>query len=140
MVKLSERIVRDADRLELLVSNLFAVERLQAVQVTAQRFRYPTEAEYNPVEHFAGAFGIFHREGAAPVRIEARFAAKPWLHRYLQERTWHPSQVFTQDPEGHLVLTMTVSGFEEVVPWLRSFGDDAEPIGPPELVEILAKN
>ena len=119
---------------------LFAVERIRSIEVTRQRFRYPTEAEYHPAEHFAGAFGIFHRDDVPPARVEVRFAAKPWLHRYLQERTWHPSQVFTEAPDGHLVMTMTVSGFEEVLPWLRSFGEDAEALAPPELVQRLAKN
>ena len=116
---------------------LFALERLEHVELTPSRFRYPSEARYHPEEYFSGSFGIFQSEGQEAQDIELRFAAKPWLHRYIKERTWHPSQVVSTDPQGHLLLQMSVEGFEELLPWIRSFGTDVEVLGPKELIELL---
>jgi len=116
---------------------MFAIDRLEAVRATKERFRYPDPADYSPEDHFSGAFGIFHSEGGADIRVEARFAAKPWLARYLKERTWHPSQVFTKDKAGRLFLTMDIGNLEEVAPWLRSFGGDVEVLAPSDLKALM---
>lgn len=47
MVKLSERIVRDADRLELLVSNLFATDRLEEGKVELSPATQPVDQLVN---------------------------------------------------------------------------------------------
>ena len=116
---------------------LFAIDRLEEVRATKRRFRYPDAGSYSPSDYFAGAFGIFHAEDGSDVRVEARFAAKPWLARYLRERTWHPSQVFTEDKQGRVILTMDLNSLEEVAPWLRSFGRDVEVLAPAALVGLV---
>jgi hypothetical protein len=66
-----------------------------------------------------------------------RFAARPWLHRYLRERTWHPSQRFKPIDDGELRMRMTVTSTIEVIPWVRSFGNDVSVEGPPAVVEAV---
>ena len=119
---------------------LFGIERIESVQTLPDRFRYPSPAEYDPAELFQGSFGIWQQPGARTQRVELRFAAEPWLHRYLKERTWHPSQVFTEDPQGRLHMTMDISSLVEVAPWVRSFGGDVDVLAPGELVEELKTN
>ena len=109
---------------------LFAVERILEVEPTDQRFRYPSARDYDPETLFEGSFGIWQEPGGEPVVVELLFADQPWLHRYVTERTWHPTQVFEVQPDGRLRLTFTVTSTVEVAPWVRSFGDDVEVVAP----------
>lgn len=113
---------------------LFAVDRIQAVERATGRFRYPPPQVYDPAELFEGSFGIWQDPRGERVAVELRFAPRPWLHRYLRERTWHPSQEFTEDEDGWLRMTMTVAGTVEVVPWVRSFGGDVQVVRPDGLL------
>lgn len=113
---------------------LFAVDRIASAEPDGERFRYPPPQIYDPADLFEGSFGIWQDPEGAIVEVILRFAPRPWLHRYLRERTWHPSQCFTEDPDGWLRMTMSVRGTVEVVPWVRSFGDDVEVVAPPDLL------
>jgi predicted DNA-binding transcriptional regulator YafY len=109
---------------------LFALDRIESVEATGERFRYPSARDYDPEELFEGSFGIWQERGGTPTRVELHFAARPYLHRYLRERTWHPSQVFEELPDGRLGMTFTVTSMVEVTPWVRSFGGDVEVVEP----------
>ena len=115
---------------------LYAVDRIAAVEPAADRFRYPPPQVYDPAELFSGSFGIYQDPNSAPVDVVLRFAPRPWLHRYLRERTWHPSQTFTEEADGWLRLEMTVHGTVEVVPWVRSFGPDVAVVAPEGLLDV----
>ena len=112
---------------------VFAIERMTKLEITADRFRYPGPRKYDPEEMFKGSIGIFQDQAGTEEEVTLRFAAKPWLHRYLTERTWHPSQSFKEEAGGSVVMTMTLTSTVELVPWIRSFGDDVEVVGPASL-------
>lgn len=113
---------------------LFVVDRIQHIEPAEQRFRYPPPQVYDPAELFDGSFGVWQEPSGERTHIELRFAPQRWLHRYLQERTWHPSQTFAIDADGWLRMTMQVTGTVEVVPWIRSFGPDVEVLEPSGLL------
>ncbi len=114
---------------------LFAVDRIVDVEAADSRFRYPPPQVYDPADLFDGSFGIWQEPSGERVDVVLRFAPRPWLHRYLRERTWHPSQEFTEDADGWLRMTMQVTGTVEVVPWVRSFGPDVEVVAPEGLLD-----
>ncbi|MEE2788009.1 MAG: WYL domain-containing protein [Myxococcota bacterium] len=109
---------------------LFAIDRMIDVELTNVRFRYPERADYDPSNLFEGRFGIFEESGSEPTDVALIFSDIPWLHRYLTERTWHPTQVFEQLSDGRLQLTFTVGSMVEVWPWIRSFGGDVAVVKP----------
>ena len=109
---------------------LFAVDRMGEVRDQGDRFRYPSARDYDPQKLFEGSFGIWQEPGAAPTEVELRFASDLWLHRYLRERTWHPSQRWRELEDGRLEMTFTVTSMVEVWPWIRSFGHDVEVVRP----------
>jgi predicted DNA-binding transcriptional regulator YafY len=111
---------------------LFAVDRMRGVRSRRDRFEYPDATVYHPEVLFEGSFGIWQDPDGRPTEVELIFAAKPYLQRYLRERTWHPSQQFEDQDDGRLRLAFTVTSMVEVWPWLRSFGDDVEVISPTE--------
>ena len=109
---------------------LFAMERINNPVMLDERFRYPSARDYDPETLFEGRFGIFAETGSEPTDVELVFAERKWLHRYLKERTWHPSQTFEDLPDGRLKMSFTVTSMVEVTPWLRQFGDDVKVIEP----------
>ena len=109
---------------------LFGVERIVEVTPTGERFRYPSARTYDPEALFEGSFGIWQQPGGRPVIVELLFAAQPWLHRYVRERTWHPTQRFDEEPDGSLRMTFTVTSTVEVAAWVRSFGGDVAVVQP----------
>ena len=116
---------------------LFAIDRIESAERTADRFRYPRAQDYDPEDLFEGSFGIWQDPDGTATEVVLRFAARPWLHRYLRERTWHPSQRFEPIDDGELRMRMTVTSTIEVIPWVRSFGDDVSVEGPPAVVEAV---
>ena len=109
---------------------LFAVDRMDDVRDAGGRFRYPSARDYDPERLFEGAFGVFVEADSEPTAVKLRFAADTWLHRYLQERTWHPSQRFVELEDGRLEMSFEVTSMVEVWPWIRSFGQDVEVLRP----------
>ncbi len=51
---------------------------------------------------------------------------------------WHPTQEAHEEPDGSLVLSFRVLGFEEIGRWILQFGGRAEALEPPELRAWLA--
>jgi proteasome accessory factor B len=101
---------------------LFAIDRVSKLELTRKRFDYP--ADFSPEGLFEGAFGIF--QGTEEHAVELVFSDKPWLHRYLTERCWHPTQSFEKLDDGTLRMRFAVSSMVEVEPWIRSFGEDVQ--------------
>ena len=109
---------------------LFAVDRMRSARGRKERFEYPKKETYEPAALFEGSFGIWQDPDGRPTPVELVFAAKPYLARLLQERTWHPSQEFEPLDDGRLRMTFTVTSMVEVWPWVRSFGDDVTVVAP----------
>ena len=95
-----------------------------------QRFEYP-EA-YDPRQLVEGNFGLIGGEKTQDVRVF--FGEK--VARFVQRRTWHPTQKIKKVPGG-IELTMTVKGTVELTSWVLSFGEHAELIEPAELREAV---
>ena len=109
---------------------LFAIDRMDDIQLTDKRFQYPSARTYDPATLFEGRFGIYEERGADPTDVELIFHDVPWLQRYVTERSWHPTQVFEHLPDTRLKMTFTVSSMVEVWPWIRGFGDEVEVVSP----------
>ena len=107
----------------------FAVERILSASLQGNApFDYPSAADYDPERFFDGAFGLFRGDAASAesTSVRLRFAATPWLHQYVRERCWHPSQQFVLLEDGRLEMRFEVASMTEVWPWIRHFGCDVE--------------
>lgn len=93
---------------------LFLVDRVQAVEVTRERFEVP---EGFAIEDLTGsAFGLIDE---TPQTIRVHFA-EPIAH-LIRERTWHPSQVIEEHADGSLTLGFSAGGEKELLAWLYSY-------------------
>ena len=106
-----------------------AVERIAAAQAMDATFAYPRR--YSPERHTDGVFGIVDGpETEVAIRILGEQGAG-----LLQSRRLHPTQRFTQEPDGTMLLTMRVRGTEELKNWILGLGPYVEVVRPAALRE-----
>ena len=106
----------------------FAVDRITQVEKLKERFDYP--GDYSPESYTEGCFGLFRGREKKRILFELAFKDDKWLHTYLKERRWHPTQKFKSIRDGRLKMSFTVRSDVEVWPWVRSFGEDVEVLKP----------
>jgi predicted DNA-binding transcriptional regulator YafY len=102
----------------------FAVERIQSLSITEERFD-PVEL---PADAFENSLGV--NQGTAE-RIAILF--EPRIARYIRERVWHSSQQIDEASDGTLTLTLNVCNDFALRSWILGFGPLARVISPPEL-------
>ena len=106
----------------------FAVERIQSLSVTEERFQ-PVDL---PADAFANSLGV--NEGT-PERIEIVF--EPRIARYLKDRVWHSSQQTQEAADGTLTMTLNVCNDWALRSWILGFGPLARVVSPSELVRQI---
>jgi predicted DNA-binding transcriptional regulator YafY len=112
----------------------FALDGFREVEwLRGQRFDYP--ADFRPEQLTEGAFGLIR--GKEVTRVRVWFDDK--VARYVQRRSWHPTQRF-RPAAGGVELTMDVRGTTELVSWVLGFGDKARVLEPERLrAEVAAE-
>ena len=106
----------------------FAMERIQSLSVTEERFE-PIDL---PADAFAHSLGV---NQGPPERVEVVF--EPRIARYVKERVWHSSQQTEEAPDGTLTLTLNVCNDWALRSWILGFGPQARVLSPPELVRQI---
>jgi proteasome accessory factor B len=110
-----------------------AIERIRAVAKLPHRFDYP--AGYSPEKHTEGMFGII--EGPETT-VELLLRGKETT-AFLSSRRLHPTQRFTERPDGTTLLTMTVRGTTELGTWIISQAPWVEVLRPQALRDEVAE-
>ncbi|MFH1918303.1 MAG: WYL domain-containing protein [Planctomycetota bacterium] len=103
------------------------IDRVEDVGLEELRFQRPDDFDLR--NHVSGSFGIFQGEG--DVHVKVRFSAE--VARYVQEKSWHPSQELTPQKGGSLIAEFDLDGTEEIKRWILGFGRHAEVLEPAEL-------
>ena len=111
-----------------------AVERIGDAEKLAATFEYPKT--YSPQKHTEGIFGII--EGPE-TRVQL-LLRNPDTAAYLSSRRLHPTQDFTPRRDGTTLLTMTVRGTTELLPWILSLGPYVEVLKPRALREEVQQS
>jgi len=102
----------------------FSVDRMLAISMTEERFE-PREL---PEDAFAHSLGVHQ---GSPERIDIAF--EPRMARYVKERVWHSSQRIAEQPDGSVILTLTVSNDFALRSWILGFGPLARVLAPASL-------
>ena len=106
----------------------FAMERIQSLSVTEERFE-PIDLPTDAFEHSLGV------NQGPPERVEVVF--EPRIARYVKERVWHSSQRTEEAPDGTLTLTLNVCNDWALRSWILGFGPLARVLSPPDLVRQI---
>ena len=112
----------------------YKVERIRSATLTTDRYEIPET--FDPDRWLANSWGIWSSDSTPTVRVELRFAERV-AHR-VREAVWHRSQELVERPDGGVDLAVTVAGIVEIQPWILSWGDGVEVLGPPELRSAVA--
>jgi predicted DNA-binding transcriptional regulator YafY len=105
---------------------VFAVERIQAVEISKRRFETPADFDFEAFR--ATAFSMIWGE---PKEVKIWFSNTQ--APYIEERTWHPSQKLEKQDDGSVILTLSVADEGEVKRWLTGFGAEASVLHPDRL-------
>ncbi len=110
------------------------IDRMEDAEVTPVHFNRPQEFDLQT--HLADSFGVFQGNGSIHVRV--RFDRQ--VARYVQESSWHASQLLTEQKDGSVIAEFDLSDGEEIKRWIMSFGKRAKVLEPASLrQEILAE-
>ena len=109
----------------------FVLGRMRDAQMTAATFSVPPD--FDAKKFFDRSLGVMTGAGDYEVVIEL----DAWLTDILRGRRWHPSQVWTELPDGCAHLSMRLSCLEEIEQWVLSWGTRATVIRPAELRERI---
>jgi predicted DNA-binding transcriptional regulator YafY len=112
----------------------FKVERIQRVELTAERYEIP--ADFDPRERLADAWGIWYTE-AEPVEVVLRF--HPRVAHRVRETQWHRSERIDEQADGSLLWRAWVAEPQEMVHWIRGWGADVEVVEPEGLRRTLMR-
>lgn len=108
---------------------LFAVERIEALELLGERFEVPED--YQAETLTGSAFGLV--DDGAPLKVELEFSAE--VAHLIRERIWHPLQQLESLDNGGLRLSFTAAGDMEIMSWVNSFIPHVRVVGPRSLVE-----
>lgn len=110
----------------------FSIDRIQALQVTEERFIRPPEfdlRDYLTRNCFNGIHG-------APITVRLR--AYGTTARVFRERTFHPSQHIVEDTERTVTIEMRVARGRGLIRFIVSWTPDIEVLEPDELRHEIA--
>ncbi len=106
---------------------MFAMDRFYELKLTDQNFK--RDENFNIEEYLGDSLNL--ERGSEPREVTIAFDKD--AARWVRERRWHESQKLDKQPDGSVILHLTVSGLNEVKRWVMSFGSHAEVLAPAEL-------
>jgi predicted DNA-binding transcriptional regulator YafY len=110
----------------------FMLSRIQQHELLEERFQ--RRPDLDPRTYARHTFLTDH--GAEPYEVALRFDA--YQSRWIRERVWHPSQQLEEQPDGTLLMRLTVAGEGDLVRWILGYGHHVEVLAPPHLRERVA--
>ena len=110
----------------------FKLERIQRIELTDRKYSIPDN--FDPRDLLADAWGIWYTE-AEPVEVALKF--HPRVAARVRETRWHRSESVEEQADGSIVWRARVAEPQEMLPWIRGWGADAEVLAPLELRERM---
>ncbi len=107
----------------------FSLARIGTAKKRTERFSVPEDFDFRRLS--ASQFGIHW--GKDEIEVKIRFA-RP-AAAFIRERIWHPSQTVVDHADGSLVLSLTVNHLLELKRWILSWGEQAQVLQPPALID-----
>jgi predicted DNA-binding transcriptional regulator YafY len=109
----------------------FVPSRMAKVKVRPERFERPKDFSID--QFLKGSFSVF--SGGKPTAIRIWFGQG--RAQVIRERKWHQSQTIKELGNGEIELRLELSGFEEITPWILSWGRHARVVAPAALAKAV---
>ncbi len=105
---------------------IFKVDRIRELRLTGRPFAPPSDFD---LEAYLGeSWGLMRGAARAPELVQIRFS--PLAGRWVAEEQWQPNQKAEWQPDGTLILTLTVGVTPAFIHWLLSYGPEATVLSP----------
>jgi predicted DNA-binding transcriptional regulator YafY len=111
----------------------FSLARIASVKMTSGTFTIPSDFNFHKL--VGSHFGVHWSNQEFDVKIH--FAKS--VTGYIKERKWHPTQKIYDNPDGSVVLSLTVNHLLELKRWILSWGSMAKVLEPASLVGEIQK-
>jgi proteasome accessory factor B len=111
---------------------MFNLSRIREIEPTGATFDYDM-CGFDPAKYFAGTFSVQESSERHDVAIEFTGPAA----QRVRERYWHASQKLTELPDNRLRLELEISSLDDILPWVLSWGGDAQVVSPATLVDLV---
>lgn len=98
----------------------FKLARFLSAVKTKKRFTMPKDFTLD--KYLGNAWNMIRGDKDHKVKIHFTPKAVP----YVKETLWHPTQKITDTADGGCDFEVTVSGLDEIRPWILSWGEMAE--------------
>ena len=119
-------------------NKLFAINRMSNAVLTDIPFELPSKHDFGSTSE-NGRFGAFVSEkGKLKYKIEFH---SHWARELVRQTRYSDDQRITDDEKrGITILEFASVQFEQIFYWLKTFGADAIPLEPQELVDAWKKD
>ena len=107
----------------------FSLARMISVKKLLDTFQIPATFDFHKLT--GSHFGVHWSENEFNVKIRFNRA----VAGYINERQWHPNQRIEENPDGSVVLSLTVNHLLELKRWILSWGEMAQVIAPRSFVD-----
>ena len=111
---------------------VYNMARIQNISV-AERFEWDESFDIN--SHIDPDFGVWAQ--GKSFTVELLFSQE--VHTFILERQWHVGQRCCLQEDGRVLLTFETNQFDEILPWVMSFGHKVLVLNPPELKEAIRR-
>jgi predicted DNA-binding transcriptional regulator YafY len=112
----------------------FVPSRMSDLRVLDTKFERPRDFSVDDL--LKGSFGVY--SGGREL-IQMRIWFDPWAGQLVKERKWHRSQEIKELRNGAVELTLELSSFVEIVPWILGWGEHARALAPKALVKEVRR-
>ena len=110
----------------------FNIPRISSISLTKEKFSLHAENFDEEIKEFSSkGFGIFFGRKTVNVKIKFSGSSK----QIVSSQIWHEKQKISLEND-FLILEVPVASFTEILGKILSFGKEALPLEPPELVNL----
>jgi predicted DNA-binding transcriptional regulator YafY len=109
---------------------VFVLARMRKVERTSRSFEKPGPEILHDL--FKNSFQIWQSENNKIYEIALQFDS--FAAQLVRERTWHSSQCIQELTGGELEIRFTLISLDEILPWIRSWGEHCRILKPKELL------
>jgi predicted DNA-binding transcriptional regulator YafY len=113
----------------------FSLSRIKNISLTNERFTLPKDFDYC-AKNKGSYFGVYLGD-----KRHYRIEFSPHASVDIQEREWAADQKIETPKNGTVtIIDFSSTQYQKVLAWVLSFGVNARPVEPPELVNEWKKN
>ncbi len=111
----------------------FKLQWVRRVKMLQRRYDIPND--FDPRFYLANAWGMIHGDNDDTTRVVLAFS--PDVTPLIKERIWHVTQHIEILDDKRCTLHLRVSNWNEMLPWILSWGGQVEVLEPESLREAL---